>query len=440
MGNLMIYINNYNQIIISAVAIISILVSLFVISASISLMCLAILTIAYLVIAGFIKSKLKSNGGLIKLLRSNQILTLQESLASIKNIILSSSYSFYTSQFYSNEKRLRDLQATNTLLGLFPKYLIESVGITLLFSVALFLNDSSNTLLIIPYLATFALAIQKLLPAAQQVYFGWSNIKSYSSDILNILDYLELPVSHQLDTKTIDPYTISYSIQMKNISYAYPGTSYCLDNVNFTLYPGECVGLIGQTGSGKSTLINILMGLISPSEGNIILDNRLNLNHSSDFLASYQKNISHVPQKVHLIDASIAENIAFAVQRDNIDLRRVNKLIEICQLKELIRDLPGGINYKVGESGELLSGGQRQRIGIARALYNNSQIIIMDEATSALDPLVEKELLNSLLLEFDRCIIIMITHKYETLSNCNRVYELKNKNLQLANLATDFQK
>ena len=179
-GNLMIYINNYNQIIISTVAIISILVSLFVISTSISLMCLAILSIAYLIIAGIIKSKLKLNGDQVKLLRSNQILTVQESLSSIKNIILSSSYSFYTSQFYSNEKRLRNLQATNTLLGLFPKYLIESVGITLLFSVALFLNNSSNTLLIIPYLATFALAIQKLLPAAQQVYFGWSNIKSYS--------------------------------------------------------------------------------------------------------------------------------------------------------------------------------------------------------------------------------------------------------------------
>ena len=163
------------------------------------------------------------------------------------------------------------------------------MGITLLFSVALFLNNSSNTLLIIPYLATFALAIQKLLPAAQQVYFGWSNIKSYSSDILNILHYLELPVSRKLDTKTIDPYIVSHSIQMKNISYGYPGTSYCLNNVNLTLYPGECVGLIGQTGSGKSTLINILMGLISPSDGAIMLDNRLNLIVSPDFFPRIKK-------------------------------------------------------------------------------------------------------------------------------------------------------
>tara|TARA_B100001173_G_C15903089_1_gene510745 strand:- start:281 stop:982 length:702 start_codon:yes stop_codon:yes gene_type:complete len=216
-------------------------------------------------------------------------------------------------------------------------------------------------------------------------------------------------------------------ISLNNISFSYDRFNNILIDANFEIRKGESIGIIGQSGEGKSTLADIIIGLLEPNKGQIKVDgiNMKNLN-----LISWKKNIGYVPQEIFLIDDSIKNNIALGVSDDQISLDNLNKAINKSQLSDFINSLNKKIDSKVGERGVQLSGGQRQRIGIARALYNNPEILILDEATSSLDVKTEKEFMNAINLLKREKTLIIISHRFSTIKDCDKIYEIKNKSLK----------
>ena len=242
---------------------------------------------------------------------------------------------------------------------------------------------------VISLLGVLALGAQRLLPALQQIYGNWSNIKNFNSDITAVLAMLEQTLPNQLTTS--HPFPAFSSISINNVSYSYSkGTPNVLNKLSFEVCRGERVGIVGSTGCGKSTFIDILMGLNPPSLGQVKVNGRdINNEANLDYLLSWRSAIAHVPQTIFLADCSIAENIAFGVNPKDINFERLRKVARIAQISEFIESCSSSYLSDVGEQGVRLSGGQRQRIGIARALYTVPQVLIFDEATSALDSITE---------------------------------------------------
>ena len=222
------------------------------------------------------------------------------------------------------------------------------------------------------------------------------------------------------------------SIRLQDISFSYSKSqNYTLNNVNISIERGDIVGIIGSTGSGKSTLINIIMGLIEPSSGRIIVNGKTML-ASKNLCAQYCKSLSLVPQDIYLRDASISDNISFAYGRNETSsLDDVIEASKVACAYDFIRKLPNSFDEKVGENGARLSGGEKQRIGIAREIYRRSQIYIFDEATSAIDFSTEKRIIRNILQSLSGTTIIMIAHRMSTLKHCNKIYEVKNGTVTL---------
>ena len=215
-------------------------------------------------------------------------------------------------------------------------------------------------------------------------------------------------------------------ICFENVSYTYPNTDrHVIDGVSFRIKPGSQVGIVGSTGAGKSTIVDILLGLISPSGGKVTVDGA----DISRNIRSWQDLVGYVPQSIYLIDSSIRANVAFGVEKPDVDEERVLTSLKLAQLEEFVKELPNGINEQVGERGVRLSGGQRQRIGIARALYLDPPILVFDEATSALDVETEKEVMKSLDLFRANKTIFIVTHRVTALDQCDLILKIENGRL-----------
>ena len=269
---------------------------------------------------------------------------------------------------------------------------------------------------------------QRLLPVTQKVYEGWAQSRSSKASLARVLQLLEqpLPLGYQLPTTA--PLPLRQSIRLEAVHFAYaPELPEVLRGLSLEIHRGERVGLIGSTGSGKSTTLDILMGLLLPSAGKILVDG-MDL-HDPDHperLSPWRDTIAHVPQSIYLADSSIAENIAFGLPIDQIDMVRVCEAAAQAQIAGFIESSPDGYNTFVGERGIRISGGQRQRIGIARALYKQAQVVVFDEATSALDTGTEAAVMESIEGLSRDLTLVMIAHRLSTLSSCDRVIELAN--------------
>jgi ATP-binding cassette, subfamily B, bacterial PglK len=217
--------------------------------------------------------------------------------------------------------------------------------------------------------------------------------------------------------------SIQSKVSFKNVSYAYPNASNpSLENINFEVSIGSVVGIIGQSGAGKTTLINILTGLLNPNSGTVFIDNE----DITDRVFELRKFVGYVPQQIFLIDDSLKRNIAFGISDEEIDNERIESVIKSAQLEEVVERMPLGMNTVIGERGVKLSGGQRQRIGIARALYNNPAILILDEGTSALDTETESFIMSAVANLKGSLTIILVAHRYSTLNFCDIVYKMQN--------------
>ena len=284
-------------------------------------------------------------------------------------------------------------------------------------------DNNFNTTL--PILAALALGAQRLLPSLQQIYGSYTNLKASEASLKDVLGLLDQPLPDYANKIVSDPISFQKDICLRNISFRYSDkTNWILKNINLNFSKGARIGIKGVTGSGKSTLIDIVMSLLTPTDGELLIDGKI---INSVNRRSWQMHIAHVPQSVYLSDTSIEENIALGLSKEDIDLELVRKSAEQAQISDVINSWPDGYQTFVGERGIRLSGGQRQRIGIARALYKRADVLIFDEATSALDNETEKSVMKAVENLREDITIIIIAHRVTTLDLCDQVIDLSDR-------------
>jgi ABC-type multidrug transport system fused ATPase/permease subunit len=275
----------------------------------------------------------------------------------------------------------------------------------------------------IPVLGALAVGAQRLLPLVQQVYRGWASYSMNAHALKDVLDLMSAPAS---SARPAAPggatLPASIAIEAKDLWFSYSEDEHVLKGISLIIRPGERVAFIGKTGSGKSTLIDVLMGLLRPGRGQLLLGG---IAMSDSNVTEWQGRIAHVPQAIFLSDDSIAANIAFGSSEDEIDMARVLAAAERADVRSFVEQLPEGFATTVGERGIRLSGGQRQRIGIARALYKNATVLVLDEATSALDAATEASIMDSIAGLDRELTIILIAHRLSTVEGCDTIYRLE---------------
>ena len=271
-------------------------------------------------------------------------------------------------------------------------------------------------------------SILRLLPLSQLTYAAWAGYRVKVASLEDILKELENKQDIQNFRKTLledEKINFTNEITFNNVNYSYDGSKNVLNDVCLSIKKGDHIGIYGETGSGKSTFLDLIMGLIPPKEGSVLVDNiDLYENNNKYYWTS---KISHVPQNIFLKEGNIGENIAFGFTMENLDFELLEKSSGIAQIYEFIKKTSSGFSTMVGERGIRLSGGQKQRIAIARALYKSREILVLDEATSALDELTEKKIIDKILKTYEKLTIIMVTHRLNSLKNCNRIFQVTSK-------------
>jgi len=412
----------------SSIIIVSIIfIGLCFINYSISLLSIFLFGITYYLLLNRSKKFLSKNSVFILKNGEKQLKLIQEVLGAFREVIINANQQFFLNKYKNIDYPMRYKRAQNLFISSSPKFILENIGFIFLATLALVLSSKNQN--IIPLLGIFALAAQKILPAMHLIFQGLTGIRSNSAYIADIFEsFYKNNQAERTYFGELKKINFEDSIEIRNLSFRYSKSKpYTLKNINFHIRKGEHIGIIGKTGCGKSTLIDILMGLIKPSKGNIFIDGiKLFDNKSPTKVNCWWTKISHVPQHIFLIDGSILENIVLGIDNDKINMEKIFEVIKKAKIDEFIYELENGIHTKIGERGILLSGGQIQRIGIARALYKDSELMIFDEATSALDTKTEKSLVHSLNNLKKDITVITITHRLSTIQNCDKIFEINN--------------
>lgn len=351
---------------------------------------------------------------------------LNQSLGSIKETTVMEKTTFFINKFSEAYDKYGRSHAKYQFLTQMPRMLIEVLAVGGLLLLIIFkLSFGSTPAEIVPLLGVVSLAAFRLMPSATRI-ISYSNNIQYFIPVLNTI-YDDLCIVTNQKNGAINKNNIKIlfknKITVQNLEFSYDGTNnQVLSNVSFEIRKGDFVGITGQSGAGKTTFVDILLGLLTPTNGKILIDN---VNIQSD-MCGWRKNLAYVPQSIYLIDGSIKENIALGIDVNAVDIELLNKVICMAELTEFVDSLPDGMETSVGERGVMLSGGQRQRIGIARALYQQPDILILDEATSALDNDTEEAITNTILKLKRRMTIISIAHRLTTLEACDYKINFEN--------------
>lgn len=429
-------INAFLQLLSWLFIFLGLIISLMIINYKIALTSSFIFIITYLFISLFSNKTVINNSKIIATKSEELIEIIQDSFGGIRDIIIGGYHNEYIKKYRKIESLRRSKLAETNFITLSPKFILEAIGYTLIILITLFLHIKYSDYRILSTLGGFAIGAQRLLPALQQIYANISKVKSYQASFKRVLRLLNQSESNRLNDKlklkSIPKLEFKKSIKLKNICFKYsPEENYVLNSLDLTIKKGDCIGIKGKTGEGKSTLLDILMGLLEPKSGKFMIDDIDLYEKNKYFVEQWLNKISHVPQSIFLTNSTIARNIAFGIDSKSINYKKLYEIAEICQLKELIDNLQYGFETLVGERGIMLSGGQRQRIGIARALYFDNEVIFLDEATSALDNFTEKKIMDSIYELSNKITIVIIAHRLSTLQSCNKIYELKENKLQL---------
>ena len=351
--------------------------------------------------------------------------TVLEALSGIKEVILLGKQSFFKNKLEKHNVVKASMNTKALTLRQVPRYYLELLSVfTLIFFVFIMLSQNKNVDNVIITLGVFVAATFRILPSINRILGSLQHIKYYKSSVNLLYKEFELTdyenQTPKLNSKRKTPRKL---ISLNQLCFTYPGTKKTiLDKVSLALDVGSTIGIIGVSGSGKSTLVNIIVGLFQPTSGKILIDKKFDIQTD---LKAWQKAIGYVSQDVFLSDDSILMNIAFGIDKGQIDIDIIRKVLYQSQLTEFIESLPDGYETRVGERGVQLSGGQKQRIGIARALYRQPDILILDEATSALDTKTEEDIMTSIDHLKGQMTIIIVTHRLVTLKNCDMIYSIK---------------
>lgn len=406
----------------------SIVILTFIVAALVSLEPIISLSLflsfglVYWITIRLVRKKLLINGESIAAESTRIVKIIQEGLGGIRDILIDNSHPHFFSIYRKADKILRHTQGSNQFLSIFPRYAMESLGMVLIAFLAYNLSQRTEGIgSAVPLLGAIVFGAQRLLPILQQCYTAISHIKGSQASLRDTLDLLSQPLPAYLQEDFNEVIAYEENICLNRVGFRYnESQNWILKNIDITIDKGERIGFVGTTGSGKSTLVDIIMGLLEPSEGTIAVDgNPLNDKNKR----GWQANIAHVPQHVFLADCSVEENIAFGVPADKIDKALVRQAAFKAQISD-IESWPDQYQTIIGERGARLSGGQRQRIGIARALYKNANVIVFDEATSALDFDTEHAVMAAIDSLDKELTILIIAHRLSTLKGCDRIVEI----------------
>jgi ABC-type multidrug transport system fused ATPase/permease subunit len=380
--------------------------------------------VVYFIVAATSRRRLQQNSSIAASATTVKIQVAQEGLGGIRDVLIERAQPIYVSKFGRTSLAETDAIVVNTFFAIAPRYVVESFGMILIATIALAMVQASGGLSVaLPTLGALALGAQRLLPLVQQLYAGWSQILGNQRSLLDVLAYLDLPIDQERTaTRRPTPLPFHLDITFDAVSFHYgPTGPLVIDGLDLRIAKGERVALVGKTGSGKSTIMDLAMGLLVPTAGRIRIDGT---ELTPETMAAWQANIAHVPQAIYLSDASIAENIAFAVPTAEIDMASVREAARKAQIADFIEGLPRGYETEVGERGVRLSGGQRQRIGLARALYRRASVLVLDEATSALDNETEAAVMDAIRGLDRELTILLVAHRLTTVEMCDRVLEV----------------
>ncbi len=414
----------------AAVMMSSILIALMMVDPLIATVAFGGFGAIYAIIIRFTKGRLAYNSQCAARESTQVVKTLQEGLGGIRDVIIDGSQAAYCEIYRNADVPLRKALASTAFVSASPRFASEALGMLLIASMAYALAQQGGIGGAIPVLGALALGAQRALPIMQQAYSSITGIRGSQYSLQDTVALFEQPLPLWVNEPLPEPLPFARHIRLEGASYRYgEDKPWVLHDLDLDISKGSRIGIIGQTGCGKSTLIDVIMGLLEPREGCMLIDDQpvTALNQRA-----WQRHVAHVPQAIFLADCSIEENIAFGVPLGRIDHDRVRLAARQAQIADVIESWPQGYRTPVGERGVRLSGGQRQRIGIARALYKRADVIIFDEATSALDSETEQAVMQAIGSLSSNLTVIIIAHRTSTLKGCTRIIELERGGIKRA--------
>ena len=416
------------QIISKSIIILFISILLIIVDYKVFISSFFILTVIYILMYKNFRGIAKKGGEERVILNDERFKITRDAFNSLKEVKFYSLENYYVDSFSKSAIGFANVNARVSFLSTIPRYIIETIMFGILFTSILYLIHIESPLIIhLPLIGVFILAAYRAIPMLQNVY---SNINIYKlyfpvfkiiEDIF-ILQEIPCNVSKPLSEK----FNIGSEIAFNNITFGYLDDDHFINDLSFKIKTKCMTSIIGSTGSGKTTLIDILLGFYQPNSGNLKVDG---IELTNENRKIFNQDIGYVPQTVNLQENSLSMNIALGIEKEYINIEHLNKIIQILDLSDLVKSLPDGFNTNIGDRGVKLSGGQRQRLGIARALYLSPKVLVLDESTNELDSKTESRVLEAIQNEFSSITIIMITHRLSSLKLADNVLLLKNNKM-----------
>ena len=415
LSSFLIVINSFTMIIF-------LILGFFMIQPLLTFILLVALSILFVILHYFRNRFWKVDGNELSTLRTSKAILLQESFSGIKEIKVYGLEDYFCEQIPIYEKKINKLQQNTTLLSFYPRQFVECLILIVAVAGSLLLIQfgKSPQDYLIP-LSIMLFVLLRLFPLSNLIFIHFNFIKDNIVTLKKITFDLTLPDEKQTSLSTF--IKLNNYIEGSELSFSYLNSNLLvLDKIDFKIKVGHRVGIIGETGSGKSTLVNLILGVLSPCKGKILIDDK---EMTPTLREQWKQSIGYVPQETYLLDDTIWKNIALGENKENVDIEKVRKVSELAEIADFIEELKDKYDTKIGEKGIRLSGGQRQRIAIARALYRNPSLLVLDEATSSLDTATEEAIMQSIHKLSNSLTIIMVAHRISTLKNCHKIYKIK---------------
>jgi ATP-binding cassette subfamily B protein len=377
----------------------------------------------YATITRVFRNRLIRNSKRIAQEQTKVVKAIQEGIGGIRDVIIDGTQPVFLGEFCDSDRRMRHAQGSNSVIQQAPRILMDGVAMFLISMLAMALSGRPDGITAgLPVLGALALGGQRLLPLYNQCYTAITTVLGHRALIVTALEILDQPMPATYGLPAPEPLELQTELKCENLWFRYAEKGpWVIEGLDLTIAKGSQVGLVGTTGCGKTTLLDLLMGLLTPDGGTVLADGQV---LDGIRLRAWQRSVAHVPQHVFLADAPVAENIAFGVPADDIDLDRVRRAARQAAIADFIENESMGYSTMVGERGVRLSGGQRQRIGIARALYKKASVLILDEATSALDNQTEQAVVGSLAALDRELTVVIVAHRLTSLKNCDEIIEM----------------
>jgi len=415
-------INQLTSIISKAVTSIVIFIALMLVDYKVAISSVLILGATYFLVYKLVSIRLANLGIQTSNFYESRFKTAKDTLSGIKEVMIYSLERNFLTKYKYFSKKHTDNIANSQIISSLPKYLIETIAFVGLVLIVIIKSGNSNPEIIV-MLSLYAVAGYKIIPALQVVYQGLTQLRYHKSALHILANDLRLHNRKASLRNNGEKLSFDKNIQLTGLTYQFPNTEHpTINNIDINIEKNTVVGFVGKTGSGKSTIIDIITGLLPISHGSFKVDGE---EISRDNIDQWRNNIGYVPQSIYLMDATLASNIAFNTSNEEIDFDLLDKVLKNADLLDFIRTLPNGVHTVIGEQGIKLSGGQRQRIGIARALYRQPNILIFDEATSSLDTITEDNINKNIDSLSKNKTVIIVAHRLSTIKNCDIIYFLK---------------